>query len=632
MRSWLVLLGLLCAGAALCAVLYLRPEGIGLRQPGPDPSAAQPPTAPAAAASTPELPQPAEAGSSQQRGAVEIPQALDDPDRFELLGSLIVLDAEGVAHAEESGSFALEWGRWPDVHNREVHVQRGRFREFVPADTELECSAFRLGGRVARIDQARVKPDPDGRLVLTLHWGRASSLSVVDHDSGAPLAGVEVAGGLRGDRLRDRLQTEIDPAAIVLRDQSSPLLLPPELGNGGATLWVGAPGYAWSRVDVDLFGGGAREVRLRAAGELEVEVAGLAADTPAVLRLAGGPLPPAPGALLTRACRPDETLRLSRLPAGIYEVRIELGLDPASAETLGAEGVEVRAGLSTPVRIELDPREPRESAAPLSGLLRLPRAYHAARPALLIAVLEGGTPARASQLRLELSAMRELEAELFAWDAGDLAPGRYLIEVLPLSLRRVLELGPTGERDLLLEVPAPGELVVVPFDADSGERIAGAIATWHAQTPEGLSFWTTERVLADPRTLQCEIVAPAGELVLNVNAPGFAPARVLARVEPGRSALSVPMQRPIEVRLALFDGAARVPYGPQFHFDAAEIDGSGRVLSWKNVDGDCLVAFSNPGFYRFSLRVPPEFQTPPPLEAQVQAGASSPISIQLLRR
>jgi hypothetical protein len=397
-------------------------------------------------------------------------------------------------------------------------------------------------------------------------------------------------------------------------------------------VWVRASGYAWKRVELDLFAGGRREVALERCGDLELEIVGLDPNAGALLRLYGGPAGGSASPALTRDPRAANPWLLENLPVGTYLASVELGFDKAHAEVWGEVGVEILPGVRVRETLVVDERELGEIAAPVSGTLFLPRAYRASQPVLLIAPLEGGNPARAQQVRVPLAMMRELDPEMFAWSAGDLIPGRYLLELAPLAVLQILEVRPGGEHDVHIAVETPGELVIVPFDAQTGERIAEAMATWIRTPPEGLTNWTPARVLAEARTRQIEISAPCSEVSLNVSAPGYAPSLVTARIESGRKGISVPLEKSIEVDVELFDGTTRVPYGASFQVDASQVGGEGRVTSWKIVDGACRVALSNEGVYRFSLRVPAEFSAAQPQEIDVRRASSPPVRFVLSKR
>lgn len=570
-----------------------------------------------------------------ERSSVEAPEALPHPDRHEITGSLRAVDADGVDAIEMGsvdGRFALEWGAWPELHNREVEVRAGEFRVFAPLDVEFALSDFRIRGRVARCDSPRARASADGRLDLVVRMGRALVLRVHDASNGAALAGIELAGGLPAVRARERLTVEVGASHVLHRDLVSPIDVPPEwIGPASATLWVGAAGYAWERVGVDGFAGGEREVRLRPAGNVRFELERLDPRTRPMLRLYGGPFAPAPGPLFEREVA-EASLFFERLPAGHYEARVELGADAESAELLGSAAFEIVAGNETRVTLGLDAVETPETSGPLRGVLHLVDAYRAARPSLALLRIEGSGPSRAALARVEWAAMQPLGPGVYGWDLGSTAPGRYLLEVAPLSYRQVLEVRPGGERDVEVRVPPPDELVIVPFDAATGERIAGAVLTWHALPPEGVAYWTPERVFADPRTRQFELLAPAGEVVLNVTAPGFAPFRGPARVGSTQRAISLPLERPVEVLVRLLDAGTPLPFGPDFQIDGVALGHAGAVQSWALVDSACRLSLSEPGPYRLQLKVPASFVPPEPREVWATRGVESALTIELLRR
>ena len=233
MRRLLIVLGVLYAAVLLYLVLgSLFSASDPPREATPDPRI-QPPSEVIRGGAVSRRPNSSSDPSSAQAGRtqVEVPMALPLADGLELQGRLTVIDADGGIHPSESGSFAMEWGSWPDIHNREIRVENGAFRERVPTRAELSVSNFRLGGRAARAEVALVTPAADGRLELSVRWGRALELSVIDARDRAPLTGIEVAAGLRGQQAREPLQTDIDPALVLLSGGVSPLDLPGDWGR-----------------------------------------------------------------------------------------------------------------------------------------------------------------------------------------------------------------------------------------------------------------------------------------------------------------------------------------------------------------------------------------------------------------
>ncbi len=176
-----------------------------------------------------------------------------DPEIDEIVvhGTIVVVDAQGIEHGEEDGSFGpIVWKGDMGAHGNPVDVVDGRFELRMVRGQKLGFRKLVLGGRPARV-QPETSLDIDAGTTIDVRaaWAPTIRLRIVDAVTGADLRGVTIVRASE----RPSWGVEGGPADgehVVCTDRASPLALAPaESGvaeeRWGVTLWAGASGYTW---------------------------------------------------------------------------------------------------------------------------------------------------------------------------------------------------------------------------------------------------------------------------------------------------------------------------------------------------------------------------------------------------
>jgi hypothetical protein len=283
MRSLRWVIVLLVLGTAAMLFLVSRQDGPSRRAPDA-PQAVDPRT------------------SSSERGVPAAPPSAATPSREEvapapeqvaeaktaelrkLTGRVIVLDPDGRAHETESGT--ITWLVWSDDGTgrpAETTVDQGRFDVPGAVGTKLTPSNVVLDGRAAFADAKDLVVDAAGPLELRVRWPSRTMLRVVDAETHTDLNEVQVVKARGWEHTTDEHPGEVQAEQVLVEHATSPLELQPLKEPFGTawqdTLFARAPGYAWTRFQLDFTTGGEHRVELRRPAELEVTLLNYHAQT-----------------------------------------------------------------------------------------------------------------------------------------------------------------------------------------------------------------------------------------------------------------------------------------------------------------------------------------------------------------
>lgn len=221
----------------------------------------------------------AESGRARIAAGEEVsPTAVPEGHR-RMVGTVVVIDADGGEHLREDGSLVLAIWDGQEGAIEEVAVVGGAFTAEVPEERQITVSSATLGGRPAHVED---EPLPGrGPVEVQARWPATAQLRVVDALSGRDLSGITCVafGGIGGWRSSSHTHPgPYGPEDIRVEDGRSPLELTLPDGRGYVDwqddLWVHAPGYAWARVEIDYHRLTRRRVELEPGGALEVLIVG----------------------------------------------------------------------------------------------------------------------------------------------------------------------------------------------------------------------------------------------------------------------------------------------------------------------------------------------------------------------
>lgn len=387
-----------------------------------------------------------------------------------LAGTLIVVDENGVEHAEEDGILALGLGFDGARAHREVEVRDGRWSLDLAGVTERKTSMELRGCLVGKRSAvpatgqaAELALPADGQVALRMRWHAGPLLHVRARGGGRELDEVvvyELPPSQRGSVLDAR---HPGPAARAQARAvgKSPVQLDAGLDPlGPRALFVQSPGHGWGRIEIAP---GAEELTLELApaGVLELIVVGEPQKRALeILLLESAP----PHAEMLDLRRGDAgTFVVEDLPAGRYVAQArDYGMLAGQVE------VEVRAGERVKAVLEVTP--PSTEAVPFEGVLVLPEAW-ALDDFMLEFLLQGrfddGSLTHGSfEIRRSEMTLEKGSRERYRWSAPNARAARYRISLYPPVFATELDTGPTGTRDARIEVPPPCVVSLRCVDGD----------------------------------------------------------------------------------------------------------------------------------------------------------------------
>lgn len=268
-----------------------------------------------------------------------------------LHGTVVVRDGWGREHRAESGHFVLLLWTRSGARGVTVDVRSGAWSVAAAEVTDtveaISLQGFQLGMRPAVGDldlRARLPLPSDGRMDLSVRW--------------PPRLTLHVRGNEGADRVLLFQPEERDAHGLAhpgdlawtARSHASPLVLDAP-SSGTRTVYVGAEGHAWERVEVRAEEA-VRALALQPGGDLRVRVQGQERDPGTLLRVfATGS--PSPVAFAEVPLGLAGSIKLEGLPAGAYVVAAHLG-ERWAPRVRGSVETRIQAGETSEVTLVID--------------------------------------------------------------------------------------------------------------------------------------------------------------------------------------------------------------------------------------------------------------------------------------
>ncbi len=557
--------------------------------------------------------------------AISTREATDDS--VLLTGSVVVRDLAGAAHARESGSLELEL-RY-SVHGAEieaVEVVEGRYETRVPRDVLLGVGLAELGERQALADPP-FEPVPvpaDGVFDVELRWLSPMLLHVRSRVDGRELDGCTIvyADNVYGSDHPGPFAEDV--ATDVLREGvASPVeleLAPGPRGGRIRSLFVRAAGHAWRRIEVDVVVGGERTVELDPGGSLFVVARGVDPSDPPFVVLRR---PPEERGYLYGSVA-DGSASFEAIAAGRYDVLVVTD----SELVLARSQVDVVASQRARLELDLDETPPSLPGVSLAGTLVMPPEWRpdavGQAPSLDVERLEV-EPGDDLWLEPEVSPI-EGRPRAFAWRV-EVHPGRFWIST-GREWGLVVDVGPAGREDVLLEVPSEVEVVVRVVDVVTERPVHPRSVRWMPAVPDDVGHWIVVEADEPGRYV---FAAPPGSITVGLRDADFVSDSRVLEVGSGTNEVTLEARPACGFLLFLRDGAMSLPIDSRWWPKAVEVGGDGRSTWYPDHPTGRRVQVSKPGLYRFEM---PRIDGYAPIPAQVvlvSPGAYAEHVIELVR-
>lgn len=545
-----------------------------------------------------------------------------------LRGSVVVVDERGHEVSEPSGTFTLSLEVDGEFETRDIEFERGSWgTPFALRDGTRSVAVLdaQVGTRFARVTSpATGVPLPESlELVVRLALPPSPLLRVVDAATGAELSGITLARpSSTSVQATHHPGLDLDKRSVA-SGLASPIELEPYRSQ--LSLWdelqvsVGADGYAWTLVTIDLLVGGESRVVLRRGGSLSLDVHGASAATAAArlrLRVADERVPLLELELATR-----DRFEIDGLPQGDLDVSVELGEVFQHPILLGRTVANIPTGGVVKVRLELVP-PPEFLAAKCEGTLWVHGGWASVPPRLILHLLDA--PLRGQEPRVEVQARRVASNrpgfDEFRWAAKDLQAGRHLLELETPDMTWLVDLPAEGRRDLEFVVGAPAQLRVRVLDAATGQDLRSAEVAWHARRSVNEVAYSQEPARFDTDLDRYVVRSAPVPIELWTHVDGYAPVHVELDLSTGVTEHTVRLERACAIVLRLKSGemALTVPHGWHPWISSPSTGGETRLIEFGTSEMRFVV--SAPGTYELAPPKLPGYKQPPLRRIEVFAG------------
>jgi hypothetical protein len=570
--------------------------------------------------------------------------ASKSPAPRDLHGKLVLIDLDGTEQTDAYGS--LTWTRWVGVVPQyyQVPVVNGEWvvgGESLRGLRAISFKSVQVGLRRASIEgpAGLHRPPFDSEFVVRAHLLPSASLRVVDAERGVDLEGVSLIATEASSRRGCHPGIDFE-SRVLASGLRSPIRLEEPLfprhrfgGSGPNALLVGAPGFAWTRFEIDFEQDGEQVVALERGADLALNVRGCDPTSRAHLRLQKGQEDY--GELYVEVgLRADGCLRFSGLPGGPLRVAALIG-SGLSQMALATHELDLRAGKLTEGTLELSPAPPLVLAN-ASGTVLIPRDWEAKRLYLHLSLqdvpLGGFEPDRRARATAVPSRLEGFDA--FSWSETDLQVGSYELELLKPGYVTAIEVPLGGLSGIDVIVPPPVELLVRVLDDATGLPLDSARVHWSQLA------WRDTRIFGSSSagescdcdgTGACRIRAPAGEIQLSAWADEYRHHRERVVLSDGLRELTLRLQRACGFNLRLTDQGRPIPIPQEV---SSHILGASDVVSCTMSTNDYVCGFGlrEPGTFSFTLPGISGYEAIPPQVVAVQPGPFTELAIELTRK
>jgi hypothetical protein len=560
--------------------------------------------------------------------------ARPDPERPPCVhGRIIVMDPQGVAYAQASGSFTLRLWRQtgPGSYasfgpDQTVVVVEGLWQSRAPEGLKLEVRDLRLGGRVAFVGNEKISIPESREMTLRARWPKPSTVRVFDPTGATELEDIDVVRYSDWDHEHDIHPAGDREAKTVLGGAASPIRLPAE--DRSCVYWIRAPGYAWRSVSVNHLCGGEQEVRLEPGGALEVTLSNHKPVADSHLYIYRAPRVSGVPAL---QIMPDRTglVVVEHLAAGKYGLMFVVGEWSRSPVPLGFGVAEVTADHRTEVRLNLLDPSVKEPTVALAGTLEVPVAWGEVRPRIVLSDVEFDF-----DMLVRRATLTKLEPGIYRWDAGAVPPGPYVVDVHRFGLQVLIAVGAGGNQEARIRVPEPVDLVVRVLDRATNEPADLGVLLWNVAHLPGLIEGPVEPVKRDPKSRNFPVRIPAGEIEFHVHGDLVGSHTERREIRPGLREITLYVDCHCGIEVVLKDGDVTVPFRGELRIRAERPEGGEvKQTGYSRTASGHMLLLKEPGCYRIAFAGSLEGYLPiPPQTVMVERGKRIKLEVQLERR
>ncbi|MBI1854209.1 MAG: hypothetical protein HYR85_28050 [Planctomycetes bacterium] len=586
-------------------------RAISVESPTPTPHDATP----IAATTAGDAPTPTQTASVETE-----PATLDEPTTKpsagtqSISGTIVVVDAEGVEHRTESGSFRLYDSDGHGAAAVTVGVAAGSWRAEVGVGATLSVQRIVLGEHPAVwvSDDRQFQSVVDNPIELRARWPARSLLHVREAATGRELPSVQLIEGhvwswtsvstthpgRAAGRWFDGLASPIDLSELLVQ----PTKGPPSIYRV-ANLSVRSAGLAWARIDVDLSSGGERFLDLVPGGDVDVHLVGEADLDGASLRVRAVERPEGrPYAQVKLGT--DREIALESMVPGAYTMSVEFGVSSTGPVVLGSAAVQVVAGMRTRVDVVVRER-PKLERVQLAGIQH----PHAEMD----------------------DARSDGDDDVFPFHVAALSPGRYEVETDQPLYAAVIDVPDGGRDDVMIEIPPPAHVSIRVVDAATGSDAAVESVLWYTAIAAENGGGTVNDARRDSSTARFEFDAPRTTIVAWAGGIAHSGEQLRLDLHDGRNEGEIRVAATCGVRLRVVEGDATLPWNWEWRPRLTALDGDGRETGNSSDGRGHTLIVTKPGRYRLTMKKIDGYRDVPEQEITIGEGQYAEVVLHLER-
>jgi len=579
-----------------------------------------------------------------------------------------------------------------------IPIEKGAFHLRPPYGTHMEVSRLVLGGTSIDLEPygaldgnpslidttpALIEIAVSGRAMDAAPEG-ATTLHVVDAETKAELAHVEIVTGIEWPRSDCAHPGVVEERNVLVRDGVSPLPLPAPRSSHGfqreGIYWVRAEGHAWTRFRQETRSGGDRTFALAPEVDLDVRLEPNVFAPKAVIRVRGGLVAEdllreriaefeaaddgddstaassldelqktiaEAAAKLAATAMPLEavargqplleaepsaggTTRLEGLPRGQYSVSLELGEWFRRPTRFGITTVDGTKGGHIAVTLAVEPPEPKPEQVPLSGTLFIPPEWGRVDAKLYVKPESLPNVKFEDWIGIDLQQMKRDDKTpgLYAWTAGKVLPGEFELSLDEFGFERRVTVGADGDTAQRIEIAPPADVEVHLVDAVTGEPAEVDEMSWYLK--DGSLNSNADVDAKDGKASDFRFRAPIGALTLFVWAEPYELHEENVEVGAGHNEFTLKLDKTCGVRVILKSGGTAIPWDDEaYRITLVRVDGKGGSRSSGGESAAHCVTVSSPGRYRVTFGKFPGFKPVAPREVTIGRGEMVDLTIEL---